>query len=123
MEENAAHKYLSQYNHFRRWQSERGVKLKPHTTGRNKSDPKYGVQTIGPYYRHGMVRLPGNKFDGSRQLVKQLVKEVTEWPNGLTDDLVMSHWFLVWNARSFLASDNLGAPTEQYPSWVKEMGF
>jgi hypothetical protein len=123
MEENAAHKYLSQYNHFKRWQSERGVKLKPHTTGRNKSDPKYGVQTIGPYYRHGMVRLPGNKFDGSRQLVKQLVKEVTEWPNGLTDDLVMSHWFLVWNARSFLASDNLGAPTEQYPSWVKEMGF
>jgi hypothetical protein len=123
MEENAAHKYLSQYNHFKRWQSLRRVTLKPHTTGRNKSDPKYGVQTIGPYYRHGMVRLPGNRYDGSRQLVKQLVKEVTEWPNGITDDLVMSHWFLVWNARSLVSSDNLDAPTEQVPSWIKEMGF
>lgn len=120
VEENAAQRFMLQYNHFKRWAILRKVNLVGHQTGRNKSDPKFGVQTLGPYYKFGQVRLPGNKLDGSRYSVSQLVKEVTEWPGGVTDDCVMSHWFLVWNAQNLFPTANL-EPIQfpGIPSWAK----
>ena len=124
VEENAAQKFMLQYNHFKRWQMLRHVTVKPHTTGRNKSDSKYGVQTLPSYYRFGQIRLPGNKIDGSRQSVAQLVTEVTRYPDGgTTDDCVMAHWFLVWNSQNLFPTANLEPPKEQVPSWLSEMGF
>ena len=120
VEENAAQRFMLQYNHFRRWAILRKVNLVSHQTGRNKSDAKFGVQTIGPYYKFGQIRLPGNKLDGSRHSVSQLVKEVTEWPGGVTDDCVMSHWFLVWNAQNLFPTANL-EPIKfpGVPSWAE----
>lgn len=121
VEANAAQKFMLQYDHFKRWMRYRSVRVTSHTTGRNKSDEKFGVQTIAPHYRFGRVRLPGNKFDGSRHLIEPLVKEVTEWPNGMTDDCVMSHWFLVWNAQILFPRVNI-APIifPGTPSWLGE---
>ena len=124
VEANAAQRFMLQYNHFRNWASERRVLITSHTTARNKSDPNFGIQTIAPYYKFGQVRLPGNRYDGSRQLVSQLVKEVTEWPNGATDDCVMAHWFLVWNAQNLFRDVTLEPPRfTDVPSWAAEMGF
>jgi hypothetical protein len=66
----------------------------------NKSDPKYGVQALGPLYRSGRVRLPGRQGDGSRLASLKLVDEVTKWPEGATDDQVMSQWFGFWNLKN-----------------------
>lgn len=85
-EENAAQRWLTQFDHFRRWSSLRGVELTKHQTLRNKSDPSYGIQSLGPEYRFGRMRLPGKVDDGSKKRVSQLVKEVTQYPNGSTDD-------------------------------------
>ena len=120
VEENAAQRFMLQYNHFKKWSSLRRVNLVGHQTGRNKSDPKFGVQALSSIYKFGQVRLPGNKLDGSRHSVSQLVKEVTEWPGGVTDDCVMSHWFLVWNAQNLFPSANLEPIVfPGMPSWAK----
>ena len=121
VEENAAQRFMLQYNHFKRWAALRRVNLVGHQTGRNKSDPKFGVQTIGSYYKFGQVRLPGQRIDGSRSSVSQLVKEVTEWPgDNVTDDCVMSHWFLVWNAQNLFPTANLEPIVfPGVPSWAK----
>ena len=119
VEQNAAQRFMLQYDHFKRWTAINSVRLTSHDTGRNKSDPAFGVQAIAPHYKFGRIRLPGNKLDGSRQSMMPLVKEVTEYPNGTTDDCVMMHWFLVWNAQKLFRPANLDAPTFERPSWIK----
>lgn len=98
VEQNAAQRFLLQYDHVRRWSAQRGVTIVPHSTHRNKIDPDYGVQTIAPHYRFGRVRLPGNRLDGSRKAMEPLVTELATWPDGKTEDCIMAHWFLIWNA-------------------------
>lgn len=116
-EQNAAQRFLLQYDHVKRWQAINGVNIVPHATHRNKSDDEYGVQTIAPHYRYGRVRLPGNVIDGSRKKMDPLIKELGTWPEGKTDDCVMAHWFLQWNApRLFHVSGK--PPVFQRPSWM-----
>lgn len=102
VEDNAAQRFLLQFEHVQRWQrkhaSSSAVSVVAHQTHRNKSDPKYGVQSLGPLYRAGAVRLPGKQMDGSRIASMKLVDEVTKWPEGSTDDCVMAQWFGTWNA-------------------------
>lgn len=97
-EENAAQRWLTQYDHFKRWASIRGVSLIKHQTSRNKSSEEYGVQALAPEYEFGRVRLPGKGH--SKEVMNPMVKELTAWTpiyKGTTD-LVMAHWFLLWNA-------------------------
>ena len=122
VEANAAQRFMMQYDHFRRWMSQHGIQVTAHQTNRNKSDEEYGVQTLAPIYRDGRVRLPGNALDGSRVRMNSLVKEVTAWPNGSTDDCVMAHWFLVWNAPYLFAPDSGKTITFKRPSWMAGRG-
>ena len=122
VEANAAQRFMMQYDHFRRWMSQHGIQVTAHQTNRNKSDEEYGVQTLAPIYRDGRVRLPGNALDGSRVRMNSLVKEVTSWPNGSTDDCVMAHWFLVWNAPYLFAPDSGKTITFKRPSWMAGRG-
>ena len=46
VEDNAAQRFLLQYDHVRRWMALRSVEIIPHSTHRNKSDAEYGVETI-----------------------------------------------------------------------------
>jgi len=118
VESNAAQRFLLQYDHVRRWQGLRGVNVVPHATHKNKSDPRFGVQTLAPHYEFGRVRLPGRVLDGSRRTSMKLVNELVDWPNGSTDDCVMAQWFLLWNAPN-LFPENLGvAPRFERPSWL-----
>jgi len=116
VEANAAQRFLLQYDHVRRWSTLRSVNIVPHATHRNKSDPEYGVQTLAPHYRHGRVRLPNHPL--SQAAVRPLVREVTTYPHGGTDDQVMAHWFLIWQAPHLLPPKPATPPTFTRPSWL-----
>jgi hypothetical protein len=56
---NAAQRFFSESAEFRRWAQTRHVQVIAHTTGRNKSDPEYGVQML--------ARCGSSERFGSRQ--------------------------------------------------------
>ena len=92
VEVNAAQKWLLQQPHIQRWVDVTGVLFVPHQTGINKNDPKYGVESIGDYFRQGLIRLPRNGLT-AKEKVADLVYELIRYPDGETTDLVMSTWF------------------------------
>jgi hypothetical protein len=56
-------------------------------------------------------------MDGSRKKIEPMVTELGTWPEGKTDDCVMSHWFLQWNApRLFHVGQN--NVSFKRPSWM-----
>ncbi len=118
IEVNAAQRFLLQYDHFKRGQEMTVVEVVPHTTGRNKADPEYGVQCIAPNFRYGRYRLPG-KGEGLMRS-RRLIDEVTKYPTSRTDDTVMSTWFLEWNLPnlSVRAAKQRGA---WRPSWLARL--
>lgn len=118
LESNAAQKFLLQYDHAKRWSASRGVDLVSHDTHRNKSDPKYGVTALAPHYRHGKVRLPGHW--ASRVPVMNLYNEVTHYPHGSTTDLLMSHWFLLWQAPRIFAPKLAQPYAFARPTWMRD---
>lgn len=120
MEQNAAQRWAMQYEHFRRWAQDRGVNVLPHNTTNNKSDPDYGVwATLPTAYRHGRVRLPGGD-QTSRNLCYPLVQEVTSYPDGPTDDCVMSQWFGEYNLQNLVAyGHQSGTLYQDMPSWLR----
>lgn len=120
VEQNAAQRFMLQYDHVKRWRQLRGVEIIPHSTNVNKSDANYGVTTISQHWKFGRVRLMG-KGEGKVRSMK-LIDEVTRYPHGRTDDCVMAEWFFEWNL------PNLYAPKTQAvkawrPQWVKESQY
>lgn len=105
VEQNGAQRYLLQYDHVRRWMQSRNVQIIGHTTGTKKKDPDLGVQTLGPIYRRGQIRIPmrDSLVNGvNRDLIMhQLIKQVTQYPNGTHDDIPMSQWFFEANSDKF----------------------
>ena len=117
VEQNAAQRFLLQYSHVQDWMTSNGVAVIPHDTGgHNKADEDYGVQTLRPHYMFGRIRLPcGDPY--SESVSKKLVDEVTVWPNGRTDDCVMSQWMFEWNLPNLEAAQ-AETPTRKVPSWL-----
>ena len=122
VEANAAQKFITQYDFFRRWSSLRGVTLMSHYThSKNKTDPKYGVWMLAQEYRHGRVRLPGKQKTYARPHSLLLVDEVTHWTpekeHLQTDDCVMAQWFLEHNLEHIRPPEY--APVQMWrPSWL-----
>jgi len=116
IEQNAAQRFMLQYDHFKRWRQLNGVEVIPHNTNQNKSDANYGVTTISQHWRFGRVRLMGKGEGKVRSM--HLIDEVTKYPHGRTDDCVMAEWFFEWNI------PNLYQPRTQKvqawrPKWVR----
>ena len=110
IEQNAAQRFMLQYDHFKRWRQLNGVEVIPHNTTQNKSDANYGVTTISQHWRFGRVRLMGKGEGKTRSM--HLIDEVTKYPHGRTDDCVMAEWFFEWNI------PNLYQPkTRQVQAW------
>jgi len=116
VEANAAQRFLLQYDHVRRWKGKWGVTIIPHQTTSRKLDPSFGVQTIASQWRYGRVRLP-NRRSGEPWKHLQLVKEVTQYPEGRTDDCVMAQWFLEWHL-PHLSPEMAPMPRFKRPSWM-----
>jgi hypothetical protein len=122
VEQNAAQRFLLQYDHVKKWMAARSVVILGHNTHGNKTDEKYGVTTIAPHWRYGRVRLPGNRFDGSRGRSMALVDEVTRWPESRTEDCVMAEWFVeyVWQKQLRTAMSRPPTPPSQpRPGWLR----
>jgi len=116
VEQNAAQRFLLQYDHFKRWRQLRGVEVIPHNTTSNKSDADYGVTTISQHWKFGRVRLMG-KGEGKTRSMK-LIDEVTRYPHGRTDDCVMAEWFFEWNLPNIYAPQTQSVKAWR-PTWVK----
>jgi hypothetical protein len=121
LESNAAQRFMTQYAFWRLWQREVSVQIVPHETQRNKSDAKLGVEAIAPHYAFGRVRLPGLKTDGAYFQSLHLVREVTTYPMGETNDCVMAHWFMEWNAARLARPKLQVVKKNTPPQWVSRM--
>jgi hypothetical protein len=116
VEQNAAQRFMLQYDHFKRWRQLRGVEIIPHNTTSNKSDSEYGVTTISQHWKFGRVRLMG-KGEGKIRSMK-LIDEVTRYPHGRTDDCVMAEWFFEWNLPNIYMPQTKSVQAWR-PKWVK----
>lgn len=91
-EVNAAQRWFLSQPIVQEWSLITGVKFVPHTTTTNKHDPKFGLESIGDLFRQGQIRLPWGDVL-SRRKSKELITEGIQYPEGDTDDLLMSTWF------------------------------
>jgi hypothetical protein len=102
VEQNAAQRYLLQYDHVRRWQLARGVRIIGHNTHRNKHDPDLGLTaTIPPVWRRGLIRIPFREAQSQgieRDMTAvDFIKVHQDYPHVSADDLVMAGWFFEVN--------------------------
>lgn len=119
VEQNAAQRFLLQYEYVKDWTANNGLSIIPHnTTHSNKADEGYGVQTLRPHYQYGRVRLPYGDVH-TRSVVDALISEVTVWPEGRTDDCVMAQWMLEWNLPNLSAANAPIPSRATVPSWMR----
>lgn len=123
-EANAAQKFMLQQQDLRDWARSHSVKIEAHyTTGKNKGDPDFGVQALGPLARDGKLRLPWRS--GTAKLASNyLIDEGTRYntaggQSAATDDTIMSLWFMHWKRRSLLY-DGRRTPKQKRPSWMQK---
>lgn len=94
VESNGLQSQLVQYNQeiLTRLTS-KGVRVVPHiTTGRNKWDADFGVESMATMFINRQITLP-TKDTASRNRIKPLVEQLTSFPMGAQTDLVMALWF------------------------------
>lgn len=121
VEANAAQRFLLQYEFVRQWMRVHRTLVVPHQTTRNKTDPEYGVQSIAPLWRHGLVRLPtGTNLHGevARMASIALVDEVTRYPDSRTDDCVMAMWMGVFNLQRLFRRAPAAGMKQKRPGWL-----
>lgn len=121
VEQNAAQRFMLQYEHVNRWMRASGATILGHETHKNKADKELGIWTIGAHYKHGRVRLPGRRDTEARSVSQKLVDEVCRYPGGRTDDVVMAHWFLEWwlpYLTNDIASDEYADDHQWRPSFL-----
>lgn len=81
--------------------AQRGVRVVPHTTNRNKWDPQFGVESMAPLFETGLVSIPwGNRE--AHMTFQPFVDELLSFPMGAVSDRVMSFWFTHIGARAVL---------------------
>ncbi len=105
VEQNAAQRYLMQYEFFRTWCSTRGVALIPHSTNRsNKPDPDRGLEMLGPVYRFGRLQIPYMGYH-EKLLGDAWMREACAWPEGSSDDLLLQHWFFRFRREQLVVTE------------------
>ena len=100
---NAAQRHLFRLtNVIDKWQQTRQCRIVTHSTGRNKIDPKMGVEhLIAMRLQTGAVDIPwrkGETQDALRSLYNEIVGYKQGWP---TDDVLMAMWMRTLKRRSF----------------------
>jgi len=129
VESNAAHEYLQQFEHFRRWkQLFSMVSVIPHQTQKNKNDPDFGVEALLPgRYRTGMKHLPKKQGVEALNFLRQFEKELTTYPFAETDDTVMSDWMgeinldkIISIGRRSLNENRTPDPDLKLPKYLRE---
>lgn len=96
LERNAAQRFMLQTQTAAVLQQRYEVSLVPHDTNTNKADPDYGVWGLQNRIKYGKIRIPHLGAD-ARAAFEPFVRECCVYPDGATDDTVMSAWFLLHN--------------------------
>ena len=119
VEQNAAQRFMQQYDHFKTFMRTKRIQFIPHTTSRNKSDAEFGVETIAPYWRFGHIRLPYSHDDRFTQLMsRKLIFEVTHYMGDPPDDNIMAEWFMHWNIDLIWHPPKKSDERAWRPGWV-----
>jgi len=121
IEINAAQRFLLAQPHVQRWSQDHQVELLPHSTTINKAHPEYGITGIADFFRQGAVRIPHGD-NKARMAANQFIHELITWPEGKTDDLVMSAWFGLRAVQMTYADPDTPAPRFSRPSWLSGTG-
>jgi hypothetical protein len=107
IEGNSAFRHLAQYQHFRVWQRRWPMaSVILHQTQRNKTDEHMGVEALLPgIYKQGLARIPHRHGDlEALNFVRAFRRELTQFPESSSSDLVMAHWMAEWNLGRILAA-------------------
>lgn len=117
VEQNAAQRFMLQYDHIRRWAARYSIDLVPHTTTARKLDEKLGVKCLGPHFRFGRYRLPHATAD-DRATVRPLITQLIGWPDNTdVEDQVMACWFLEAKLPALHTPVQEDVP-QRRPSWL-----
>jgi hypothetical protein len=117
IEQNAAQRFLLQYDHTKRWQRTHNVGIIGHNTTVLKLSEEYGIEMLANLYKFGNVRLPGHHADHSRIASLKLVHEATRYPDVSTTDCLMAQYFLEFNLPS-LSKEKKPMHKLARPSWM-----
>jgi hypothetical protein len=119
VEINAAQKYLLSQPHMQRWALVHDITLIPHITSpMTKTTSEHNVTSISDFFRQGKVRLPYADIE-ARTFVNNLARELVTWPDGQTDDLVMSTWFAIRAVQFTYADPRLPVPKFERPEYLR----
>lgn len=120
IEQNAFQLFLVYDEEIQNYCRERGVKITPHYTSRNKQDPDFGVASVAPLFGglRGVNDGSGRRdHDGNNLIelpdpdasegIKTLIEELVTWQPGklgkqLKQDGPMALWFFELRAREIL---------------------
>jgi hypothetical protein len=97
VEDNGAQSYLLQ------WATQQGLPVMPFTTGKNKYDEAFGVESLAVEMRAGLWVIPSG-FSGQDvpEELRAWIRELLFYnPDGHTGDRCMASWFAREAARSF----------------------
>lgn len=120
IEINAAQKYLMQQPHVQRWARIHDIDLIPHLTSHiTKNSSELNVTSIADFFRQGKVRLPNGDLEG-KQFGNIMTRELVTWPDGQTDDLVMSCWFALRAVQLTYIDPSKNAPKFSRPDYVRK---
>lgn len=118
IEKNAFQAFLTQDREINQFLASRGVRLREHHTGVNKSDPEWGIASLDSLFRgwqdkQALLTLPAlSQNEAYRQFKEQLVTWYPGHPKTQKTDLVMSFWFAELGAREVTRS--LGVRKQEY---------
>lgn len=90
----------------------RGIRFVPHITGRNKWDPQFGVESMGPMFYNRQIHSSYGDIN-SRKKVGQLHEQLAQFPMGQVTDLVMALWFAELGCREIFQRFRLPAFDER----------
>lgn len=106
VEDNAAQAYIYQFTKRKK----KSCRIVPHTTGKNKAHPEYGVEGIFIEFKNGAWMIPCDRFGNFCEPVQLLMNQCTSYvPAKHTGDGLMALWFAVEQGRKIAAFSGLGA--------------
>lgn len=117
VEVNAAQRWLLSQPHVQRWMEQTGQVFVPHTTSINKKDPKFGFESIGDLFRQGFIRIPWATPTARLQMA-YLIQEAITYPDGDTDDVLMSTWFMKLAVDNHYTPRQTGMYRMDRPMWM-----
>lgn len=120
VEKNALQRGIARDERLRQLAAKYGFRIHEHETGKNKTDPQYGIAQMPTDFIAGNVWIP-NGTDEAKTMFAEFLKQLRRWrpdvpTKALKQDTVMSFWF------SWLQFDirRRGSQSDARKTWKRE---